>query len=472
MRSLLKLLFVALVAIAPLPAAAKEGVRVSVTRGEGGDWIATYDFDSRAPLWMFLRSSPDLEGNSWRAQSWTIETPGARLERIGNFDVLASTDGAALRRVRIRMRPFLRTLSGDYSPVLGFSDGGLAFYTGHYQVARFTSRADIEKLPIDLARTPLALARGELRFVDEAHRLLVGGQAHAGRVAMPLSDNGVYVYTGNAAPIATDSFAGVVDAGLPGWVRAELDSFTPRLMQLYKSGLGAPSVERPMALIAWQGAEKGGSSLGGSVLEGMVVMQISGQQALEPNDPVLARIRWFIAHESAHFWIGQVVGYATRADAWITEGGAQFLSIRGTSALVPDYDATSALQSELNRCLDLTGPGEALATAEDRGEFQAYYACGAMLMLAAEAAQKRADPAANAFTFLRKLMDARRGEGRAGAADWLAQFAPIAGDPALVEDVREFLEKGSTDPRAFWKRLFERTGVAVEDTDAGLRLAG
>jgi hypothetical protein len=448
MRWLLGLLL-----LVAFPAAAKDGVRVTVTRDAAGSWTIDYDFLSRAPVWFFPRSAGDLDGRPWRAQSWTVETPGVRLERAGHFDVLTG-NGAPLRHVRLRMAPFAQPLTADYTPALAFSDGGFALYSDHFLPGPMPSLAAVAALPIDLNDAGLAEMRGTLILADAGHRLLLGGKVSTGTARFALGREGTYLYSGDAPVIDTEAFAGVIDPGLPAWVRTELDTFTPRLMRLYADRLGKPAGGKPMALVAWQGSERSGWSLGGSVLDGMVVMQISGKRVLEPSPDVLMRMRWFIGHESAHFWLGQTVNYSRRSEAWIMEGGADLLAIRAFQQLVPDYDPHAQLQDELDDCLKRNGAGKPLATAEERGEMRANYACGAMLYRAAESAAK-----GDVFAFVRQLIDTNRKDGIVTTADWLAAFQAAAGE-GQAGAVRAFVEKGVADPRAFWTQLFAATGVA------------
>lgn len=451
-----------------LPAAARPGVTVTVSRAQGGDWLVDYAFAVRSRVWLFTRSNLDLDGKPWRQQGWTVETPGVRLERAGRYDVLAAA--APLTRVRIRMRPFAHPLIADYTPALAFSDGGLAFYSDHFSVAPLPSLDAARALPADLESANVAQPPVTLVFSDPGRRLLLRGKASRGRAVFALGDVDAYVYSGAAAVIETPAFAGVIDAGLPEWVRGELDSFTPRILGYYTARLDKPLGGRPMALVAWQGAAQPGASLGGSVLDHMVVMQISGQRVLQRTPEILGQMRWFIAHESAHFWLGQTVRYAHEREGWIMEGGADLLAIRGTQALIPDYDARSFLRREMDDCLKLVKADQPLAGAGERGENRAYYACGALLMLAAEGAARQQNPKADIFTFVRALIDANRADGKVSAADWLAQFVRMGGDPALAAEIATLLDKGLPDPRAFWMRLFTATGVAFAVDGEGLRL--
>jgi hypothetical protein len=458
MRLLLMLLMVALgLSSVPARAGDKAQAHVTLTREKTGEWRIDYDFRHRAPVWFFPRSAGDLDGKPWRPQSWTVETPGVRLERAGHYDVLVGDKGP-LGRVTLHMQVFARPLSADYTPALAFSDGGLALYTGHFTAAPLASLEAARALGTDL---DLSLPAMTLEIRDPGKRMLVRGKATRDKVIYPLGDDDdTYIYDGAAPLVEAPAFAGMIDPGLPAWVRGELNDFTPQLMRIYADRLGETSAGRPMAFVAWGGGEHSGSSMGGSVLTGMVVMQISGEQVLTASPAVLARMRWFIGHESAHFWMGQTVHYASRREAWITEGSADLLAIRALTRLAPGYDARAELQREVDECLKLVGPGESLADAEERGEHRAYYSCGALLLLAAESAEKRTTPGAEVFTFVRRLIDANRADGSVSAGDWLLQFERVTRDAALTSQVRDMIERGVADPGAFWSRLFTATGVA------------
>lgn len=99
----------------------------------------------------------------------------------------------------------------------------------------------------------------------------------------------------------------------------------------------------------------------------------------------------------------------------------------------------------------------------------AHYGCGAMLMLAAESARRRAAPGADGFTFLRELIDAHRAEKSVGLDQWLAHFEKFAGAEAARE-VRGFVTEGSAAPGQFWTKLFALTGVPVTHEGERIKL--
>lgn len=448
-------------ALAALPAAAavsSPGYRATLTHQADGSWLLDYRFGRAAPVWYFLRSFPKLDGASWRAASWRVETPGVALERRGDYDVLRAAAGS-LRRVRIRVTPYDRSLKADYSPFLQFSDGGIAVFDGHYALAPLSSAEAADQLPSDLNGVDVEELPATLTIRWRGQPMLARGVATRGTARADLRGEPSYVYAGPARPRETAAYAGIVDPQLPGWIADELDRLTPRLFGLYAAKLGQGATPRPMAMVAWGGGSEPGLSFGGSVLPGTVVMRIAGRQTVTPSAAILTRLRWFFGHESAHFWLGQTVRYTRRSEAWITEGGADMLAIRALEALVPGYDPRPELQREVDDCVKMAGTGKPLSGAAARGDVRTNYACGATLLIAVEAAARRADAKADLFGWVRGFIDAHRATGHVSQADWLAAFDATVRDPAARAAVRAFLDVGVADPAGFVQALFGACGV-------------
>jgi uncharacterized protein YceK len=436
-----------------------DGATATLTRDSGSGWLLEYRFAHAAPAWFFVRSALDLDGKPWRARSFTVETPGVRLERQGRYDVLVG-DATPLSSVRIRVRPFPESISADYTPALAFSDGGIAFYSEHHLVAPLPSAAAAAALPPDLNGVEFETVPLRFTLRDPGRNLLFGGKRLRGEASLMLNGDDAYLYSGAARPVETPAFVGIIDPGLPQWVTAELHAFTPRLFDYYTDRLGKPRGDRPTALVAWGGAELKGYSVGGSVLKGMVVMNMRGAQVASPNPAVRTRMRSFIGHEAAHFWLGQTVRYGGRSEAWITEGAADLMAFRAFKHLDPGYDDRADLQRSIDDCLKVNGT-KPLGKAAERGEHRASYACGAVLALAAEGAARKRDLGADIFTWLKHLIDANRADGVVTQADWLDAFAAVRADPAVTAAVRHFLDEGTPDPGGFVYDLLAGSGVAV-----------
>ena len=124
------LAFLALLMTAP---ASASPVRVDVTRTRDA-FIATYRFPKAAPAWGFFRSAvTGRDKTPWRPASWRVLTPGVRIERHGQYDVLTAGGKPVPRTVRIAVTPFTGYLVADYVPAMRLGTGW-AIFDGHYSV--------------------------------------------------------------------------------------------------------------------------------------------------------------------------------------------------------------------------------------------------------------------------------------------------------------------------------------------------
>ena len=106
-------------------------------------------------------------------------------------------------------------------------------------------------------------------------------------------------------------------------------------------------------------------------------MRLEGKQLLTQSPGALDQMRWFIAHEAAHFWLGQTIGYASPDDAWITEGGADYLAMQAAKRADSHYDAGAFMDEARTDCIAALAKGS-LGDARRRNDQRAYYACGAL----------------------------------------------------------------------------------------------
>lgn len=452
-------------AAAPARAEAPEPPVAAVVRHEAGVWTLELTLDRDAPLWVFGDSEPLADGRGWRLHQWTVETPGVRLETAGGRDVLRGVDGAPVpRRVRVRMQPRFVDLQANYDPVLMFSNGAAAWYSEVFHLIPLAAEAELAVLPRDLG--PLVDGSGPARVTwsDADGPVLVQGQ----RLDAPESTRvGTYILFGPAELVAGEGLSTVADPGLPGWIADELADWAPRVGGRYAARLGPGESAAPTVMMSWTGPTPGKTSMAGSVLPGLVVMAFEGEGVLQPSAGVRDMARWFIGHESAHFWLGQTVRYATPEDSWITEGGADLMAIRAIEAIDPAFDARRRLQTAIDECVDFAD--QPVSTSVDRGEFKAHYACGAVFALVAEAAQKRAT-GGDWFDFLRPLIEDNREDEVLTRAEWLDRLDAVSGDPSLRADMEVLLDRGAENAAGVISGLLERAGVSLAVEEGRLRL--
>jgi len=426
---------------------------IAITR-DHDRWTADYTLSQDAPVWVFIRSTLEMRTRApWRPKQWHAETPGVVLEHFGNWDILRATNGGNVpRQVRLNLEPEPVLLEAGY-PTLRFSDGATALYSGAFGVFALPSLEAVKKLPDDLNDYPMADVTVRTHWRDVSGPVLVNGK----RVTKAdEQDDDLYVLFGTPRVKQGAHLVTVSDPALPAWISQSLADFAPRIADYYTRRLGPGQTARPTIMITWMGPTPHVISLGGSVLPGLIVMTLEGEGLVQSSPKVLPYERWFIAHESAHFWLGQTVHYEAARDSWITEGGADLMAVRAIKTLDPAYDATSELQKEIDDCIKLgTKP---VAEAGKRGEHRAYYACGAAFAMIAEASQKHAT-GGDWFDFVKSLIDAHRTDHVLTRTAWLAQLTKVSGDPSLARDIAGLLDNGAADPAARLAALFDRACV-------------
>jgi hypothetical protein len=423
----------------------------SVTIERNGDrWSADYWFRQRALVWVFATSELPREAKkSWRLGTVQVLTPGVRLQRLGNFDALVSAKGPMPKRVRLSFKPYLEDIEGGYDPALAFSDGSVALYADQFKVVPMRSAAAVRRVPPEAGKLPQADEPTRMTFLDHAGPVLIHGK----RERRPTIDDGeAYVLFGSAQPVIGAAMTTILDPALPKWISEYLNTELPRILSQYQKQLGPSPVGQPTLLVSWAGPTPKQISLGGSVLQGMVVMTLAGDGLLKPNEKVSHYARWFVSHEAAHFWLGQAVHYGDRSESWITEGGAELLAFRATATADPTFDVAARLSEARAECLPFLARGGIASAYEREGDFRAYYACGAIIALAAEQAW-----GGDFAAFVNALIERYGKDGIVTRAEWLALLDERA--PGLSIEVAKLLDGPQPDPARALDAFAERAGI-------------
>jgi hypothetical protein len=434
-------------------------VRVDVVR-HGDTWTADFNFDRPVVAWVFPRSDLTSQtARQWREQTWSVTTRGVRLQRRGHYDVFTAERGELPRRVTVRFKPESEGLDGDHPPALVFTDGSVALFVAQFDCFPMDTLAAVRALPRDLNNQMVPAADQKYVFRDAAGPVLLDGRR---RATAETTERETYVLFGAASPVETPDMVGIFDPQLPPWIKDSLTHAVPALIGRYTQELGALRKFKPALLVSWEGATPGISSREGSTLRGLIAMRYAGAGMLRETVEERHVGLWFIAHEAAHFWLGQTVGYEYARDSWITEGGAELLAFRAVAEADPEYDPRIPLNRAIDDCIRLT-ERRGVESAGERGERRTYYACGAVFALLAEAASGR-----SFYKFARQLVDTHRTDGIVSRAEWLAAFNAATRRPDLGRDIAQLLDQGHSDPGEFITDLLVRAGVNIEAGPAGI----
>lgn len=443
----MKALLLLLAFLIAAPAAA-EPVRVAVAQDKDG-FIADFTLPADAPAWGFWRSSTAASDNqSWRVMSWQVVTPGVTLQRRGQQDALVGADGQAVpRHVRVRLTPFTGDLNANYVPALDLGGGTVALFDGHFALFSVDQAEKLDSLAPGF--DPTMVGDHGTAVVFKGRRLRLAGDVEGYRAGR---SSGVYAIFGSLPTVTADGVGTIVDSELPKWLNDYLSGFTPKVIRALTTGLGPAGLDQPTILASWEGTGVKGASMNGGTLKGLILMRFEGEQAVSELPALRDMARWFVAHEAAHFWLGQAVTYDSPRDSWIMEGGADLLAIRTIAGLDPSYDGRKLLNEALHDCAKLAV--KPVASALERNEHRAYYACGAVFALVAEKVNGN-----NFFSFARGLIVANQADKSINSADWLTALVRTSGRPELGRTIAKLLDQGSPDPKDDLDNLLREAGI-------------
>lgn len=429
---------------------AAEPVRVTVTR-DGGTFVADFRLPADAPAWGFWRSSTAASDNqSWRLKGWQVLTPGVTLQRRGQQDALVGASGRPVpRQVRVRLTPYTGDLNSNYVPALRLGGDSIALFDGHFSLFS-ADLATLDRLPPGFDPATAAIGDPGTAIIFKGPRMRLAGDVEGYRRGQSAGTYGLF---GVPKASVANGIATVVDSELPQWIADDLAAFTPRVMGALSARLGPAGIDQPTVLAAWEGRGREGASMNGGTLKGLILMRFEGKAALHDLPALRNMARWFIAHEASHFWLGQKVDYASPRDSWIVEGGADLLAVRTVDALDPAFDRRKVLNEALSDCSKLAA--RPVATALQRNEPRANYACGAVFSLVAEKASK-----GDFYAFTNKLIEANRGDRAVSSAEWLAALEAGSGDRKASARIRRLLEHGSSDAAGELSSLLREAGIA------------
>lgn len=292
-----------------------------VTR-DGDRWTVVLHLDRNAPVWAFTGSAQMRDGlPQWRPNQWRVETPNVVLDRLGSRDVLRTIDGGPLpSEIILSISPAPARVAASYDPALVLSDGSVALFSGQFDVFPVESLDAARDMPEDLNGLDLGAAPTMVTWRDRAGPVLFKGERLSEATA---ADAQTYVLFGQSGLEEYPTLATVIDPAIPAWIRETVTDYAPAVTAYYAQRLGGSPPDRPTFMASWKGPTARMTSMGGSVLPGLIVASFEGEDVVERTDDLHAMVRWFIGHESSHFWLGQMVRYEFARDMWITEGGGR-----------------------------------------------------------------------------------------------------------------------------------------------------
>ena len=440
----------ATISSAPLALPTGSTVNIRLTHGGADRWTAEYALPEPVRALAFARQH--IARAAWRI----VDPPGAT--QVGPYVVAAQP----FSRLRIELPTDTVQAEKEYRAFTRYTDGGVLTYTGQLSVARAVCSAGGCEAGQGLSRgtdypgtLTLVAAPGET--------VLVHGRAPALETSVALGDHGTYAYFGTLAPVETAGFVGVVDRGLPEWMRRRVSADIARLFALYADRFGALDGPKATVFLTFA-ARDHGTSLAGGVLRPHLLaldLELSGA-GLTGNGTTLLALDRLVAHEAAHFWNDdQHSRGGGPSAAWLDEGSADALATRALHAtgVLDDAAYRDTLSQAASECALWLAVGEPLTASTRPGHVRAFYVCGSTLGLIAEAVVQRRDPRADLFTFWRAVFD--EGKPVYDEATFMRVLDRLGGDPRVTEAVRHLVHDHLEDSTRALRDALLLAGLAT-----------
>jgi hypothetical protein len=419
-----------------LPITASQAAKTSrpdaIIERDRTSWTVTFALPERRAAWAFSHSNGRMsDQKSWRIGNWVPLTPDVQLKRIGRYDVITPVRGKILpRKIRFVFTPDDSNLLADYDPAIIFSADSVALFTGHFFLGAYDQTTG------EISRPKQSPA---IKFIDKGGKIWVNGNPYG---SGSFEGDERYVLLGDIQPKEDTNFWTLIDPKMPEWMQIETVAHTKLAMDAFTERLGDPGLSRkPSIWAVWKGSNEKGLGLAGSVLPSFIHYSFSGEVARKRSDSVSTALRWTLAHESAHFWLGQKVNYAGNGRQWISEGGANALAMALIAENDKSYDDKAELKNWANICRKSLAAGP-ISLAWQRNDYDAYYHCGAIFYLVAAK-----DSKLGLFPMTRKMLDAEYAKDRSiSTEEWLDYAKTYGVKSELIAAMRSLIDGTSASP--------------------------
>ena len=327
---------------------------VEVTRLTGRDaWRVRYSLPHAVEAVCFTRP-----GQTFRSSSWRVLSPESASWIVD--------DDREVLHFSSPQREFVVEFPSDYARrdkgydfTIRFSDGARLLYTGYLSIApshRWSFRGDAGEWIVVRDRA----ARSPVRWHPREE-----------------PEDGTYIYFGNEKPVQSPRMSVLVDRGLPDWIERDVLTVLPRQFDHFAERLQTELNFRPVVFIAWNGPPSRGRTFKGGTLEGLMAVSLEGEQWVAPTKD--AHRGWFhhLAHESFHFWDGEMFEPKPNDAEWLSESAAEYMAVLASRAegLIDDGELDRAINDYATRCQSFS-----------RTDFRSFYTCGVVVQALADQA--------------------------------------------------------------------------------------
>ncbi len=388
-------------------------------------------------------------------------------DKAGDVLLIRSLDGSKFTSLELSFSSYYDFIQKDYTHNIKYTDGSTLLYTNH-----LTLGANIIE---DKAVSPIgaSFSGTQFHFYAPGQNIIFLGQAYSDQTHWTLENEGTYIYFGNITPIETDNMLAIVDPQLPKWVWNQTLKYFPQLFDYYQSKTGQALNFKPVVFFNYDQLDGDYSNYSGGTLDGLVQLTINGKRWIEENDRQFNTLFYFLAHEAAHFWNGQMFTFEEQHHAWMHEGGADaFANFAMLEfGLIDNSQMMLRFEQAANNCV-LNKGTESLEQAAELWRYRNYYDCGAAMALASHLAIQAESPEKSVFDVWQAIFKANAVSRSYNQQDYFDQLSLLTGSETLTQALARFSRDTELDNQTEVASWFKQSGTTVslsEDYPAAVK---
>ncbi len=434
-------------------------ISVTVQAREDGLWQVDYTFPTVQKIVIFARSE-----NDYRLKTWASLIPNVSLERIEGFDALVFKTPS--KTASFKIEPFTGKVRRDYTPFIPFSDGGMAVYTGQFEVLNVQDKDEILSLMGDIENWQGEQEGHNVRILSDTPMINDGNVEHGEALDQSVgAGEGRYIYVGRAEITQGQDFSGVIDPGLPQWLTERFDEDLIKIYEGYRNLWGEGLPTRSTILFSSRGFDAPGYSMKGGALGNMLALEVSGQKLVKSNDKILQELHWFFAHEIAHLFQTRLKIHLDNLDhAWINEGAANAMAndVLSLQGLVNQAYINDEYWEEFEECTDYLQKGK-LTEAARKGKYNIPYACGDIMAQITDGALTDH----SLFDFWNIMLADIKNTREYTQVDYFATMEKLGASKSIIARLKMLTRENVEDPKRFLSSLMQDSGLAPKFDKAG-----
>lgn len=375
--------------------------------------------------------------------------------------LIRSIDGNVFDTFELTFPSYYNYIQKDYEHNIKYSDGSVLLYTNHLALgANIIDDKSISPLGVSFSGS-------QFHFYAPKQSIIFLGNTYEEKAEWNLSKNGTYIYFGNIKPIENDNMIAIVDPALPKWVWQKTQKYFPQLFDFYKEKTDQSLNFKPVVFFNYDHMNEEYLNYSGGTLDGLVQLTINGKRWKEENKEKFNKLFHFLAHESAHFWNGQMFTFEDQTHSWLHEGGADaFANFAMLEfGLIDSKQMMLEFEKATNTCL-LNKGSESLAQSGKLGLYSNYYTCGATMAIASHFAVKVKDPSKSLFDIWKIMFDVNRNDRTYNQQDYFNGLTLLTESNRLENALKAFDNTANLNNRLAIESWFEQTGINILPTSS------